>query len=407
MTWEDRLREAAYTAPTGERATFTYEDVNMEFDRRTTAYNFPNVDGTFIQDLGRTGRRFPLSVIFHGANYDIEANDFERLVSERGVGTLEHPVYGVFQVMPVGTVRRNDRLKSAANQAVITVTFFETTGVIFPDQQVDIGSVVTQEIEAFIQAAAQTFEDELELESTEQKTSLNSRAAANVAANDLELQPLVAADPELNRDYTNIKDATNKSLLDSVEFPDPATLAAQLSRLSTLPALSRVTSVFTRLRAYRTIAENALSVLINFPNTLFVQDLFALLGVVGAASSAVNEVYEKSPDVLAAAEECLAIFDKVVAWRDERFEEQGVVDVGAMYAHAQSLISITSGFLLQLSFTTAREHRLVLDRDRALLDVVAEVYGTLDKTDFFIESNDLSGNDIISLARGTEIVYYL
>lgn len=95
MSWQDRLAEAAYTSPSGVRQTFTYEDVIEEFSKKTAAFDFADADGTFIQDLGNTGKRYPLRVIFWGDNYDQEAAAFMGLLRERGAGRLETPIYGV------------------------------------------------------------------------------------------------------------------------------------------------------------------------------------------------------------------------------------------------------------------------------------------------------------------------
>ena len=55
MAWNDRLHEAAYNSPSGVRILFDYENVRKSFDKKTTAFNFPDADGTFIQDLGHSG----------------------------------------------------------------------------------------------------------------------------------------------------------------------------------------------------------------------------------------------------------------------------------------------------------------------------------------------------------------
>ncbi|MCK5643788.1 MAG: DNA circularization N-terminal domain-containing protein, partial [Gammaproteobacteria bacterium] len=77
MSWQDRLREAAYISPLGVRIVFDYENVSQSFQKRTTGFEFPDVDGTYVQDLGRSGRKYPLRVFFWGADYDVSAEGFE------------------------------------------------------------------------------------------------------------------------------------------------------------------------------------------------------------------------------------------------------------------------------------------------------------------------------------------
>ena len=95
MSWLDRIREAAYTSPSSVRLTFDYEDVRKSIDKKTTAFDFPDADGTFVQDLGHTGRRYPLRIFFWGDDYDTEADAFEAALLERGTGKLEHPMINI------------------------------------------------------------------------------------------------------------------------------------------------------------------------------------------------------------------------------------------------------------------------------------------------------------------------
>ena len=72
MAWQDRVKEAAYTSPGGTRTPFLYEDVRMSIEKKTTGFDFPDADGTLVQDLGHTGRRYPLRMFFSGDDYDLE-----------------------------------------------------------------------------------------------------------------------------------------------------------------------------------------------------------------------------------------------------------------------------------------------------------------------------------------------
>ena len=52
--------------------------------------------------------------------------------------------------------------------------------------------------------------------------------------------------------------------------------------------------------------------------------------------------------------------------------------------------------------------RVVLDRNRTIIDLAAELYGSVDdQLDFLINSNNLTGSEILELPRGREIVYYV
>ena len=111
MNWQTRIGPAAYTSPSGVRLTFQYENVTRNVNKKTSNFEFPNVDGSQVQDLGRDGRKFPIRAFFTGDDHDIDASAFEDALLERGRGQLEHPFYGSFTVVPFGAITRRDDLK--------------------------------------------------------------------------------------------------------------------------------------------------------------------------------------------------------------------------------------------------------------------------------------------------------
>ena len=85
-----------------------------------------------------------------------------------------------------------------------------------------------------------------------------------------------------------------------------------------------------------------------------------------------------------------------------------ITDTGEIYQPLQDAVALSAGFLVQLSFTLVQERRFILQRSRTIIDLVGELYGTVDdQLDFFLNTNDLSGDDIIELPAGREVVYYV
>ena len=74
--WEDRLQEASYITPSGIELSFDYEDVSLSLDKKGTVFNFPDVNGSYVQQTGNTSRQCPLRCFFWGADYDIESENF-------------------------------------------------------------------------------------------------------------------------------------------------------------------------------------------------------------------------------------------------------------------------------------------------------------------------------------------
>ena len=105
--------------------------MSREFTKRGTLFEFPDVDGGYVQEMGNGPLIYPMRIFFSGKDHDLIATAFEAALLERGIGKLEHPLYRAFPAIPLGQVTRNDALKSAANQTVIEVTFFRTVEAIW------------------------------------------------------------------------------------------------------------------------------------------------------------------------------------------------------------------------------------------------------------------------------------
>lgn len=413
MTWLDRLQQAAYTSPSGVRITFDYENVSKSFDKKTTAFNFPDANGTYIQDLGHSGRRYPMRVIFWGDNHDIDAENFELSLQEIGQGQLEHPIYKVITVVPFGTVTQRDDLKTAANQSIIDVIFWETIGLIYPTPQADPASNVLISVDEYNTAAANEFDDLTSLETTvEQSIFVNTY---EVILNNVKdgLQSVADTQADTQKQFDSIYNSINQSI--DVLISTPINLASQSILFSQSPARA-LTNISARLSAYSDLTETIINQSgVTVPgndssnsNIFHTSDLFASTLITGSVLSVVNNVFFSKPEALQAAEVVLDQLANLITWRDDNFQSLGEIDIGEAYQKLLDSVALTAGFLVQISFTLKQERRLILDRNRTIVDLVAELYGEIDdQLDFFITSNSLTGSEILELPLGRQVVYYI
>lgn len=414
MTWNDRIRDAAYTSPGGTRLLFTYENVRKTVDKKTTGFEFPDADGTYVQDLGHSGRRYPLRVIFWGDDYDQDAAAFEAALLERGTGTLEHPIYGTVDVVPFGAITRRDDLKTSANQSIIEVTFWETIGLIYPASQIDPASAVLASVEEYNAAVSEEFSEVTSLGSAvEQATFKNSyRALLDSASSGL--QAIADVQDDVRQQFDAIVDSVNQGI--DILIAEPLTLALQTTQLIQSPARA-LANIEARLDAYGSLANSIISGdgAVVSPgndsrnsNEFHTNDLYASTCVTGSVVSVVNNQFVTKTEALQAAEAVLTQMEDVNNWRDDNFQSLGEVDTGGAYQQLQEAAALTAGFLVEISFSLKQERRIVLERARTIVDLSAELYGSIDdRLDFLISSNDLSGSEILELPGGREIVYYV
>ena len=410
MAWDDRIREAAYTSPSGIRVVFSYEDVRKTVDKKTTGFEFPDADGTFVQDLGHSGRRYPLRVFFSGGDYDQESDLFESALLERGVGKLEHPIYGTVDVVPFGTITRRDDLKTAANQSITEVTFWETIGLIYPSAQTDPAAAVLTAVDEFNIAEAGEFEEVIDLDTAVERVTFKNSYQALLDGAVNGLQAIANTQDDVRTQFDAIVDSINQGI--DVLVADPLTLAAQTTIALQSPARA-LTNIQARLSAYADLADSIISgddAVVNpgESNLFHTNDLYASTYVTGSIVSVVNNEFTTKTEALDAAEAILTQLEGVTDWRDENFQSLEEVDTGGAYQQLQEAVALTAGFLVEISFTLKQERRIILDRDRTIIDLAAEIYGSIDdQLDFLINSNDLTGSEILELPKGREIVYYV
>jgi len=408
MTWEDRQKEAAYTSPSGTRFAFLFEDTSKIFGNRTSAFEFPNVDGALIQHLGNIGRRYPLKIFFSGPDYDLETDEFEKALSEKGIGVLETPLYGVVNVVPFGQITRRDNLKTAANQSIVEVTFWETKGIIFPTVIANPLSQVQNGIAEYNIAAAETLEENTVLDKQLERQTFEDGYLALADRTKTKLDPIANVQNDVRQQFNTIDRSINNGIDALVK--DPLTLGFQTVALVQSPARARA-NITAKLASYRSLVDDIVAgtgSLNLSSNDFHTSDLFASSYVTGSVLSSINNEFDTKPGALSAAEEILDQFSLVVAWRDANFDNLGQNDTGESYQKLLDTVSIAAGFLVELSFSLKQERKLTLTSARTMVDLVGELYGSVDdQLDFFIDSNELSGSEMLELPAGREIVYYV
>jgi len=416
MPWDDRLQPGAYISPAGVRYPWQFENVSKTVAKRTAEFNFPDANGTYVQDNGHTGRRYPLTIFFWGDNHDKEAEAFEAALLERGTGTLEHPLYGTKRVVPFGDINQRDDLKTAANQSVIQVTFFETIDLFFPVGQTDPASIVLASVDAYRDITPTQYTILYRIDNPVLESSLKNEFNRALDVTNSGLADAVADQSENIRSRF---DDIYTSITSSIDLlvGDPLTLVAQtLQFVGTLAA--GVQNIAGRLAGYGAIitrlitGNDAVAVLGNDArntNDFYTRALFATASLMGQVESVVNTTFETKIQALTAAEIILDTSSDVTDWWDDNMESLDEIDTGEIYQAWQEAVAVAAGFLVEISFSLKQERTIILDAPRSLHELAAELYGDItDETlNFLINTNALTGDEILEIPRGRRIVYFI
>lgn len=419
MAWDDRIREGRYRSPSGAEIVWLFGNVSVSFDKKTTAFDFPDFDGTFVQDLGRTSRQIPLRMILSGEDYDQRADLLLDMLAERGIGVLQHPIYGTLDVVPMGKVSRRDDLRTAGNQAIFEVTFFETADLLFPREADEPVDAVIAAIDSFNEKTPEATVEDTATGTTIEVVTMRDRLKnlTNTVAE--RMAPINAEVDRVKSTFDRVVQSTNANLdtlnaLSGTIESDLDAVITQIDTLIQLPARSNA-KITDRLTAYSDLADRLTIVVYQpsnnrQPNNLFQADnLFNAGLIIGSVASVVNNQFDTRSDALGAADSLLALNDTVNAWRDDNLVALGDIDTGEVYQQVQDAVAVAAGFLVDISFTLRQERSIVLDRARTPLDLTAEFYTSLEDVDlnFFISSNGLVGTEILEVPIGRTVVYYV
>ncbi len=442
MSWQDRIQQGSYRSPDNVLYDFDFEEVSRVIEKRTTAFSFIGVNESYVQDNGYGSRKYPMRCFFTGDDHDKEATVFEAALLEFGVGKLYHPLYGTFDVVPFGTITRRNSLVQNANQSVVEVTFWTTTGVVYPSSDLSPKNEVFAAIDNFDVAAAESYEDTVDVGSpfeafeggldqfTLKSSQLRGTVEAQIATANEYLRKPAEATEAVTREFRAWQQTINAGI--NTLVGTPFLLAQQLGNLIKAPARA-VIGIENRINSYIDFGRAITSSTAGTPwlspsaaaqprrqtqiaNDWRTADLTAMYALVASALAAVESTYRTKSEALSVADVLLSELDVLAAWRDQGYAAFTGADLGSpiealddgrAWAEASNTIYLCAGYLVDLAFSLSQERTIVLDRPRTIIDLAAELYGSVDdRLDFLISSNDLTGSEILELPRGKEIMWY-
>lgn len=134
MAWQDNLIPAAFRG-----VPFHWDATELQGGRRVALFEFPQVDGGFSEDMGRSLRRYPVTAYVLGDDYFDQRDALIAALEQAGPGTLDHPYLGSIQVQVVAPFRMREEQREG-RMARFTIDFVEAGGLPAPRAQSDTAS---------------------------------------------------------------------------------------------------------------------------------------------------------------------------------------------------------------------------------------------------------------------------
>lgn len=422
MTWIDRLKgELTLTSPGGNVFTPLWIGNERIIARKLGVFDYPDFDGTLIQDLGISGTRYPLTLYFEGPDNDIEANRFFQACAERGLWTIDHPVRGILRLQLSTVTERIEPVKSG-NMTVIETEWIESfeLPVRVTASPPQLAAAINQQADALNETGSDQFDQNVVQNKAVETLAVKSTTTSVTDIVETRLKSLYETVPDVNAQVTailrGIQDTISQSTIDVLS------LAGQMQNLITLPVLA-TRDIGARLSAYGNLIADVIglspdAVTVQDRNIAAVQELTLTATIISLTQTIISGTLATRNQSVETAQGLSDSFLTITNSLDDiqgafigNSIDQQYFSQSASFADASVIIAAGIGYLFLSVFDLAVEKRITLDRARSPIEITISEYGTLGDDDInferFLASNNLKNLESLILATGKEVVVYV
>ena len=411
MSAVDRIQTAKYTSPKGNKFEFIYESVSVEVEKKTTEFTFPEKDGAFIQDLGRAGRRYPFTLYFNGADYDITADNFLLALEEVGVGLLEHPRYGNKNVVPTGSIKRTDDLTGGVNQAVFEVVFSETIeDLTFPADSINDSDSIKILSDNMQESASKEFADRIKTKNISEELALKELSEYSVSLLKDSFSDFVKKSDKINSSFQSVLSSYSSNI--SNILSNVSSVISQAILISRIPSQIE-TTIDGFVDLYGKLITSKIDLLFtpdnsnNPANEFLMESTLLQADLMALCESVLNAEITTRPQAIKTSESILNLYDGIIRFRDNNNTVLEIIDTPDTYALLTDLIATTTRYLIKESFNLPKEIIVKLQNARNVIEFLSSVGLNVESDlDNFIMWNDLTADTIELLPKDLEVVYY-
>ena len=463
--WRGRLGESVLlTSPEGNELECKWRGSSREVKKKLAIYSFPKFTGNTVRDLDIESAYYSIPLYFDGKDCDVNSQAFTRVYAkENGTWMMTHPVYDFVELQLI-SYKDSTNLVDEGGYVVVETEWIEPvdedTGLTFAEAA---GLVNAGADELNLTAAEQFARD---LDATTEAIRENIEYAVNGVQNlsDATIGPLKSATDSLSNLMLSVQNGIQDTL--SATVLEPLSLAGQIQQLLQLPLLG-ANDIAARLDYYEDLAEGLRDNLpgaaqkkrkhyndavigeLALASVVVAQAKIAVTGINAAQSgrdlasgriSAAQVMSGLSPTVqtlpgtstmvvtnanpiptrasaVTAAQRLVDSLNDTLNALDTVQQNFETLDIDQQYfsgrdtyALLYKVIMYAVKFLLLSAFDLSVEKRITLDKPRCPIEIVVTEYGTLGDNDvmldLFIQTNELTGDEIYLLPAGREVVIY-
>lgn len=405
MSWKtDIQNKFIITTGDGIEYEFLWKKAEKSNEYNTTAYDFLDVDGSYVFRGKSQGTSFPLELYFTGENCTDRSEAFHASLADQRALTMEHPFYGVKLIQPIRI-----KIENRLNVAKIILTVAETIENKSAKSDVDItteviinGNVtytITRAI--YTQRVNQDGQDIRNIKDSIRFTATEFLKAISGGENNsyrLKVAEAVRKADFVITDAGLAMDGVN-SMID-YPFDVAMTIESRLrifqSSLERLTDSFRGRTSFNSQYYYHVCGAGIISAMCKAAVTPFADDYNTRSSIVRAIKT-VRDTYSTYITAIDANTKT-----------DAGIRGNFAPDAG-LIAHLDSLVKSTSANLIGEIQGAKVEYIHTAEKDTNIIVLCHRFYGLTEQDDSklneFIALNDFKMKDFIGIKKGTEIKY--
>ena len=412
MSWEENIKNKI-SITTGDGAVYeplTKIDSNTaSFDFNVSEFEFPEIEGTKVDRRLRKGVRYPMELIFHGADCIDIGKQFVESSKNTNPWIVLHPIFGQFLGQPISIEMDATGINTFIVKVTVVETILEDGAKTVFDPAENAKFILNKSKETnntSFENAITSFEPSDVVSMQENTTNLYNTAVGSITDQTLFNQYLNL----YNTAQTKINNALNDALFgvsfvqDFINYPAEFAIGIK-TRINIIE--NQLQKLFDSIDAVKSnfnekkIFENNSGSLINT--------------LVQAISNPIENDYQSAVDVYYIIQVSINLYNEWIVVLQELQSVNGY-EQGAYLPNAEFLESIQYSFnyaisnLFIIGLNAQQERIIYLENDSNIIEETHRFYG-LDQEDVnlqkFIKTNNIGLNETLELKKGRKLVYYI
>ena len=412
----EALDKITLTSPSGDVFNAKWIGNAISIKKKVATFEYPDVNGATTQDLGLASQSYPLDIYFDGLDHEKEVQNFQVAMLERGVWSVNHPVYGVVKLQPL--------TMSVEVQPVInrTVTVVSTTWVrATPSDEYKSYRDYRAPVIKFVKTV---------LDDVSEKSS-NKFIKAFLAVKKF----LTAVSDTIKkgvRTFIDMNNKVRKLVANKIAALDKMINGTTTLIKTAISAVNSILQIVANVKGYVTTKISLFSKIGKDIRDSIESDLSSgiittevarandgvMAGVLAAQSTATTsgtvlsreESIEIGNTILSDFVATTTLSDEVSKGVVAKLSKDDYFGNLSSYDAIKTLVGVTIGYIIDDTYSNKIKKIITLDRAKATIDVAISEYPkkSVDEAyDFFVDTNQLTGDDIITLQAGRRVVAYV